>query len=64
MDDRFITVARWKQKHGEEVLFRKDRLKTPLRWCVQYRGCGHYFATPGEAIEYCEKRKFNIDAYS
>lgn len=57
---RFAVVAIWPQNANEAVILLQERGKPPEMkpWSVQWRGNGHYFRTIGEALEYCDIRKF------
>ncbi len=57
---RFAVVAIWPQNKKEAVILFRERGVPPGRrpWSIQWRGNGHYFQMIGEALEYCDKRKF------
>ena len=60
---RFAVVAIWPQNARDAVvLMRSRKTSDPQPWCLEYRGSGYYFGTAGEAMEYCERRGFKMEA--
>ena len=40
------------------VVMRDKRSDAKTYWCTQYKGCGHYFETLKELIDYCITRNW------
>ena len=51
-----ISIIPIKPQKNEAVIVQFDRKPTPKRWCIEYRGNGHYFETYDEMKQYFENR--------
>ena len=59
----FAVVAIWPQNTQDAVVLMHSRkIGDPQPWCVEHRGSGCYFRSAGEAMNYCERRAFKMEA--
>lgn len=54
--ERFEVLAIVPQSNGHATVIMHEVAEGPMPWCVEYRGCGRYFASMEALRDYCQKR--------
>ena len=54
----FVVKIIPQDRHYAVIIMRNNDPYAPKKWCLQYRGNGHYFDTEEELNAYFKERKF------
>lgn len=58
LDDFDVIDILPQDRHSAVIIMKNKHSYAPKKWCLQYRGNGHYFDTEEELNAYFKERKF------